>query len=128
MRLPKIFSRQNNTRHYKISIKGTTGVLIFTELVKKSITTQLLIKNLKKADMDESLESKIDLEKQWVITNSSLLKMFTGMFKEYVNQVRERLLKKNITIVNWKTSKIIIKPADEKSLQVDSYLDIEVAV
>lgn len=125
MKLPKIFSTQNNTRTYHVKIKGTTGVLTFTELVKKSFVMNLFVKQLKKGGVEE-LEKEVDYNATYEVTSPSKLKFFQSFYKDYVDQVRKKLLKKNISIVNYDLRKILIVPYDEKSLKIDSELFIEV--
>lgn len=128
MRLPKLFSPQNNTRFYKLKIKGTNGTIIFSELVKRSFVTELLVKNLKKSRMDVDLEKQLDYEEVRVVTDSKQLSLFEPMFKSYVDNVRHNVSKKNISIVNYKLVKITIFPHDSASLSIESEVDIEVAI
>lgn len=128
MRLPKLFSTQNDSRYYKIKIKGTSGVLVFTELVKRSLVTDLLIKNLKKSRVDSNLEKGLDYDVVRVVTDKKQLSFFQGMFKGYVDNVRQNLLKKKISIVNYELIKITISPHDSNSLTVESEVNVEVAI
>lgn len=128
MRLPKLFSTQNDSRYYKIKIKGTSGVLIFTELVKRSLVTDLLIKNLKKSRVDSNLQKGLDYDVVRVVTDKKQLSFFQGMFKGYVDNVRQSLLKKKISIVNYELIKITISPHDSNSLTVESEVNVEVAI
>jgi len=128
MRLPKLFSPQNNTRFYKLKIKGSTGVIIFSELVKRSFVTDLLIKNLKKSKVDINLEKDFDYDAIRVVTDSKQLSLFQPMFKSYVDNVRYSISKKNISIVNYKLVKITISPRDSTSLNVESEVEIDVAL
>lgn len=123
-----MFSVENNTRHYKVSIKGSQGTLTFTELVKRSFVTEILIKNLRKAGIEESMHQEIDMDRTWIVDEPKRLIFFQKMYSDYINQVRKKLLKKNISIVNYQLRKITIKPFDEKALQVESELYIEVTV
>ena len=128
MRLPKLFSSKNNTRYYKVKIKGISGTITFSELVKRSFVTDLLIKNLQSSKMDTRLINKIDYDEKRVITEEKQLKFFQPMFKAYVDEVRQNLYKKNISIVNYYLKKIIISPYDEKALKVESEVKIEVSI
>ena len=128
MRLPKLFSPQNNTRFYKLKIKGNTGVIIFSELVKRTYITDLLIKNLKKSKVDINLAKELDFEAVRVVTDPKQLSLFQPMFKSYVDNVRHNVNKKNISIVNYNLTKITISPRDSVSLSIESEVDIEVAL
>jgi len=94
MRLPKLFSPQNNTRFYKLKIKGNTGVIIFSELVKRSFVTDLLIKNLQKSKADINLTKELNFEAVRVVTDSKQLSLFQPMFKSYVDNVRHNVNRK----------------------------------
>ena len=128
MKLPKLFSSQNNTRYYKLKIKGTEGVITFSELVKRSFVTDILIKNLKKGKVDADKFKDFDVNAVRVVTDRKQLSFFQPMFKSYVDNVRQNILKKNISLVNYKLVKITISPHDSKSLSVESEVNIEVAV
>jgi len=128
MRLPKLFSPQNDTRFYKLKIKGTTGTIVFSELVKRSFVTDLLIKNLKKSKVDIKLAKNFNYEEIRIVTEPKQLSLFEPMFKSYVDNVRYNVNKKNISIVNYKLVKITISPRDLTSLSIESEVKIEVAL
>lgn len=127
MKLPKLFSLKNSTRFYKVKIKGSSGTIVFSEMVKRSFVTELLLKNLKQERLNGERVRKISDEVH-VVEDKKQLSFFQPMFKGYVDEVRQSLGKKNISIVNYFLRKVIISPNDEKSLNVESEVEVEVAI
>lgn len=127
MRLPKLFSLQNNSRYYKVKIKGSKGTITFEEVVRRSFVTELLVKNMRRSNMGEgAIKAKINYEETRVIEDVKQLAFFEPMFRGYVDEVRRSLMKKNISIANYSLHKITIAPHDSATLSVVSEVAIEV--